>query len=141
VPKEWFTERDRCRAAGIGDEVEFATKPDLGLRMIGRALAAGVPFCVGDRRRGLWAGGAVTVRLEGHEISHVLAVPKSHVVVRLDYFCHEQLPFYLGLGHIKAAVIAQGIHARHVQRMTVGAGFETVGALLAAAGLAVSAEA
>jgi aminoglycoside phosphotransferase (APT) family kinase protein len=48
------------------------------------------------------------------------------------------LPFYIALGYFKAAVIAEGIHARHAQGLTVGRGFETVGAavpLLAAAGL------
>jgi aminoglycoside phosphotransferase (APT) family kinase protein len=49
------------------------------------------------------------------------------------------LAFYVALGYFKAAVIAEGIHARHVGGMTVGAGFDTVGeavAPLAAAGLA-----
>jgi aminoglycoside phosphotransferase (APT) family kinase protein len=49
------------------------------------------------------------------------------------------LSFYLGLGYFKAAIIAAGIHARHVQGHTVGDGFEGAGtavAPLAAAGLA-----
>ncbi|WP_406724527.1 phosphotransferase family protein [Streptomyces sp. GD-15H] len=49
-----------------------------------------------------------------------------------------QLGFYLGLGYFKIAVIAEGIHARHQQGLTVGDGFETVGQavpLLAASGL------
>ena len=48
------------------------------------------------------------------------------------------LGFYLGLGYFKIAVIAEGIHARHLKGLTVGEGFETVGQavpLLAAAGL------
>jgi aminoglycoside phosphotransferase (APT) family kinase protein len=48
------------------------------------------------------------------------------------------LGFYRALGYFKAAVIAEGIHARHEQGMTVGSGFATVGAAvapLAAAGL------
>jgi aminoglycoside phosphotransferase (APT) family kinase protein len=49
-----------------------------------------------------------------------------------------RLDFHLALGYFKIAVIAEGIHARHVQGLTVGQGFETVGdavPLLAAAGL------
>ncbi|MFG1945314.1 phosphotransferase family protein [Nonomuraea sp. NPDC048826] len=49
-----------------------------------------------------------------------------------------RLPFYLGLGYFKIAVIAEGIHARHRNGLTVGRGFDTVGEavpLLAAAGL------
>jgi aminoglycoside phosphotransferase (APT) family kinase protein len=48
------------------------------------------------------------------------------------------LGFYLGLGYFKIAVIAEGIHARHLQGLTLGEGFETVGQAvpqLAAAGL------
>jgi aminoglycoside phosphotransferase (APT) family kinase protein len=49
-----------------------------------------------------------------------------------------RLRFYLGLGYFKIAVIAEGIHARYLQGLTVGPGFETVGEAvpsLAAAGL------
>ncbi len=49
------------------------------------------------------------------------------------------LMFYLGLGYFKAAVIAEGIHARYAQGHTVGEGFDLVGTAvpqLAAAGLA-----
>src|SRR5712691_6372221 len=44
LPEKWTGDRDRCRAAGIGDDVAFATKPELARRMIGRAVKAGVPF-------------------------------------------------------------------------------------------------
>jgi hypothetical protein len=44
LPESWTSDRDRCRAAGIGDEVEFATKPVLAQRMIERALDARVSF-------------------------------------------------------------------------------------------------
>ena len=37
------------------------------------------------------------------------------------------LSFYLGLGYFKAAIIAAGIHARHVHGHTVGDGFEGAG--------------
>ena len=29
LPEKWTDDRDRCRAAGIGDDVAFATKPEL----------------------------------------------------------------------------------------------------------------
>ncbi|GLW99380.1 phosphotransferase family protein [Microtetraspora sp. NBRC 16547] len=35
--------------------------------------------------------------------------------------------FYLGLAYFKLAVILEGIHYRHIQGKTVGAGFDTVG--------------
>ncbi|HBF83666.1 MULTISPECIES: transposase [Streptomyces] len=39
-----MTDRERCRAVGIGDDVGFATKPDTGLRMLRRAVEPGIPF-------------------------------------------------------------------------------------------------
>ncbi|WP_433686413.1 phosphotransferase family protein [Micromonospora carbonacea] len=49
------------------------------------------------------------------------------------------LTFYEALGYYKLAVIAEGVHRRFVEGMTVGSGFETVGGAvpgLLAAGLA-----
>src|SRR5881227_1603007 len=43
LPKAWTEDRDRCAVAGVGPEVEFATKPQLALAMLARALDAGVP--------------------------------------------------------------------------------------------------
>jgi SRSO17 transposase len=43
LPKEWTDDRDRCDAAGVPEEVEFATKIVLARRMVERAVAAGVP--------------------------------------------------------------------------------------------------
>jgi SRSO17 transposase len=39
LPKTWTDDRDRCAEAGIGEEVEFATKPELARRMLERLLA------------------------------------------------------------------------------------------------------
>ena len=41
LPQKWTGDRARCRKAGIGDGVGFATKPQLARKMIGRAVAAG----------------------------------------------------------------------------------------------------
>src|SRR5918993_1748674 len=43
LPRAWTDDRERARAAGIGDAVPFATKPELARRMLTRALEAGVP--------------------------------------------------------------------------------------------------
>jgi SRSO17 transposase len=44
LPRSWTVDRERCRAAGVPDEVEFATKPEQARVMVERALVAGVPF-------------------------------------------------------------------------------------------------
>ncbi|NES17359.1 MULTISPECIES: IS701 family transposase [Micromonospora] len=44
LPKSWTEDRQRCRAAAVPQEVEFATKPQQARAMLERAIAAGVPF-------------------------------------------------------------------------------------------------
>src|SRR6266508_3828308 len=43
LPQGWIDDPDRMQAAGVPDQVGFATKPALAARMVGRALDAGVP--------------------------------------------------------------------------------------------------
>lgn len=44
LPEGWASDRARRVGAGIPDEIGFATKPKLGLAMLERAHAAGLPF-------------------------------------------------------------------------------------------------
>ena len=80
LPEKWTGDRDRCRAAGIGDDVAFATKPELARQMIQRAVKAGVPFAwaAGDEVY----GGNPKLRdwLEGQQIPYVLAVACSEMI-------------------------------------------------------------
>jgi len=43
LPQSWIEDGPRCRAAGIPEEIDFATKPLLGQRMLERTLHAGMP--------------------------------------------------------------------------------------------------
>jgi SRSO17 transposase len=43
LPQGWLADADRCHAAGVPDQVGFATKPELARVMLQRALDAGVP--------------------------------------------------------------------------------------------------
>jgi len=43
LPRAWTDDPDRLQAAGVPDQVGFATKPKLATTMITRALDAGVP--------------------------------------------------------------------------------------------------
>jgi SRSO17 transposase len=80
LPEKWTADRDRCRAAGIGDEVPFATKPALARQMIERAAAAGVPFAwvAGDEVYG--GNPKLRAWLEREEISYVLAVACDEMI-------------------------------------------------------------
>jgi SRSO17 transposase len=42
-PAEWTNDRERCRSAGIPDDWDVATKPQLAQQMLARAFAAGMP--------------------------------------------------------------------------------------------------
>lgn len=77
LPHEWAADPPRRRAAGVPEDVTFATKPELARRMLARARDAGVPAAWvtgdsiygGDRRLRVW--------LEQQEQPFVLAVAKD----------------------------------------------------------------
>ena len=80
LPEKWTDDRDRCRAAGIGDGTGFATKPELAWTMIARARDAGVPFAwvAGDEVYGGNPG--LRARLENGGIPYVMATACSDVI-------------------------------------------------------------
>jgi SRSO17 transposase len=81
LPKDWTRDPERMRAAGVPDQVGFATKPALASRMVTRALDAGVPaaWVTGDEVYG--ADPRLRAALEAHSIGYVLAVACDHPVV------------------------------------------------------------
>ena len=81
LPAKWAeADRERCRAAGIGDDVPFATKPRLAKKMFARAVKAGVPFrwAAGDEVYG--ASPELREWLEGEKKGYVLAVACSAMI-------------------------------------------------------------
>ncbi len=74
LPERWTRDAARRAAAGVPEEVAFATKPKLGLAMLDRALEAGVPFAwvAGDSVYG--ADHRIRRRLEARGRGYVLAV-------------------------------------------------------------------
>jgi SRSO17 transposase len=81
LPKAWIEDRARCAAAGIGPAVEFATKPELALAMLTRALDAGVPagWVAADEIYGQNAG--LRLALEERGLPYVLAVPVNQYTI------------------------------------------------------------
>ncbi|MEX5638072.1 IS701 family transposase, partial [Parafrankia sp. FMc2] len=80
MPKSWMADPDRCRAAGVPDDLEFQTKPALARRLVETALDAGVP--------GRWATGdevygndpTLRAALARRGLGYVLAVAKTHQI-------------------------------------------------------------
>lgn len=80
LPEEWADNRERRRAAGVPEEIRFATKPVLARHMIERALENGVParWVSGDSVYG--NDGKLRLWLEEHQMAHVLGVSGNHFV-------------------------------------------------------------
>jgi SRSO17 transposase len=80
LPREWTDDPARCRAAGIPEEVTFATKPALARRMVERALEAGVrpAWVVADAVYG--ADHKLRFFLEERDQPYVLAVSSQQSV-------------------------------------------------------------
>src|SRR5215208_4409864 len=81
VPRGWINDPDRLQAAGVPEQVGFATKPALAQAMITRALDAGVPaaWVTGDEVYG--ANPGLRAELEARGVGYVLAVACDHRVV------------------------------------------------------------
>lgn len=80
LPRSWTEDPERCAAAGVPEQVGFATKPALARDMITRALDAGVParWVAGDEVY----GDNPTLRgaLETRRLGYVLAISCDHRV-------------------------------------------------------------
>ncbi len=75
LPRAWTEDRDRCAAAGIGGDVDFATKPEQAMVMLERAVTNKVPagWVTGDEVYGQHF--KLRVKIEELHLAYVLAVP------------------------------------------------------------------
>src|SRR5512142_1093456 len=85
LPRAWTDDRERVRAAGIGADVPFATKPELARRMLRRAIDAGVPadWLAADESYG--QDKQLRVWCEQHGLPYVLATCSTDTVATLDW--------------------------------------------------------
>ena len=66
--------RGRCRAAGVPEEAEFATKPRQAQVMIARAITAGVPFAWFTADEAYGQAKWLQAWLEDQDVSYVMAI-------------------------------------------------------------------
>jgi SRSO17 transposase len=80
LPASWTDDPARCRAAGVPEDVEFATKITHARRMLTRAIDAGVPaaWATADEFYGNHRG--LRRDLQVRDIGYVLGVAKNHRV-------------------------------------------------------------
>jgi len=109
LPKAWADDPERCAAAGVPDDVAFATKPALARAMVDRALDAGTPagWVTGDEVYG--ADPALRKDLAARGLGYVLAVAKSH-------------RFTTGIGSRRAIDLAVRLPGTAWQRLSAGTG-------------------
>ncbi|MBT3152324.1 IS701 family transposase [Streptomyces sp. CHD11] len=81
LPKSWTEDRERCRAARIPDEREFATKGELARHMVLRALASSLPIAWVTADSAYGQDTRFRRLLEQSGVGYVLAVPKSQFSV------------------------------------------------------------
>lgn len=76
LPRSWTEDRGRCAEAGIGQDVEFATKPALARRMLERLLAThgrtALPWFTADEAYGDNPG--LRQWLDAQDLNYVLAI-------------------------------------------------------------------
>jgi SRSO17 transposase len=129
LPRAWTDDRERARAAGIGDDVGFATKPELARRMLTRALDAGVPagwltadeIYGQDKRLRVWC--------EQHGLPYVLATRSNDTVATADWRQRRVRALIAGLpesawARCSAGAGAHGLRLYDWARMELLAGFD-----------------
>ncbi|MFC9680459.1 IS701 family transposase [Streptomyces sp. NPDC056948] len=109
VPRSWTSDPDRCRAAGLGEDTAFATKPELARTMIERFLDAGHRFgwVTGDEVYG--GNPKLRAALEKRGLGYVLAVACSTEVTT-------------GAGKFRVDALARKLPKRAWQKLSAGRG-------------------
>jgi SRSO17 transposase len=109
LPVSWTDDRDRCREAGIGDDVSFATKPELAQRMLQRLLDNNIEigWFTADEAYGDNPG--LRAWLETQRVNYVMAIS-----------CDTR--FATPTGPVRADDLAASAPKRGWQRLSCGAG-------------------
>jgi SRSO17 transposase len=109
LPASWTAERDRCLEAGIGEEVQFATKPELARRMVERARDAGALFGWFTADEAYGDNPSLRTYLEDQDINYVMAIS-----------CDQR--FSTPTGRVRADELAALAPKRGWQRLSAGQG-------------------
>jgi SRSO17 transposase len=109
LPQSWAEDRDRCRAAGIPGEVEFAARPRQAQAMIARAIEAGVPFAWFTADEAYGQARYLQAWLEDQDVFYVVAIRRSDTLTT-------------GEGEQRAGALIAVASARAWQRLSTGAG-------------------
>jgi SRSO17 transposase len=109
LPASWAGDRDRCRVAGIPDEVDFTTKPRLAQAMLARAIEAGVPFAWFTADEAYGQAKFLQAWLEERDVGYVVAIRRSDT-------------FTINRSEQRADALIAAAPGRAWQRLSTGAG-------------------
>jgi SRSO17 transposase len=109
LPQSWTDDPERRRAAGIPQEVEFTTKPRQARAMLGRAIAAGVPFAWFTADETYGQAKFLQAWLEDRDVCYVMAIRCSDTLTTLE-------------GEQRADALVGAVPARAWQKISAGAG-------------------
>ena len=109
LPQSWADDRDRRREAGIPEEVEFASRPRQAQAMIGRAVAAGVPFAWFTADETYGQARWLQAWLEERDVWYVMAIRCSDTLTT-------------PAGEQRADALIAAVPPRAWQRISAGAG-------------------
>jgi SRSO17 transposase len=109
LPEGWCGDRARRKAAGVPDDVAFATKPVLGVRMLDRAFAAGL--------RPAWVLADEVYGSDGKFRRHLEALGQPFVLA-----VSSQQRLWVGLRQRRVDQIADELPAAAWHRLSAGDG-------------------
>jgi SRSO17 transposase len=109
LPRGWCDNPERRAEAGIESDVQFATKPALGMRMLGRALDAGLP-----------ARWVTADEAYGHDSKFRLWLQQRHIGYVLAVACSQKIP--TEGGSARADTLAASAPALAWKRRSCGPG-------------------
>ena len=92
LPASWTDDRERCRRAGIDDEVVFETKVAMARAMVRRAIEEKIPFGWVTADAGYGYSKSWRSELERADVFHVMATTRHDTVVTrwaLDHPVHD----------------------------------------------------
>ncbi|WP_435138136.1 IS701 family transposase [Actinacidiphila sp. bgisy144] len=95
LPTSWTDDRQRCRRAGVGDEVGFATKVAMAKEMVRRAISDKIPFRWVTADAGYGYSKGWRFELEQADVFHVMATTRHDTVVTrhaVDHPVHDLFP-------------------------------------------------
>lgn len=91
LPESWTKDPERCAKAGVPEDIEFKTKPEIALAQIEWACAAGLPRGTGLFDAGYGAEARFRTRVTELDLRYVAGVKSTNTVWAPDAICSTRV--------------------------------------------------